>query len=194
MAKLTLQDAETLAQKGRPWTFRMEFHGITPLGGVSSKYWFSTGRGLLESCEIGWGAVGAKPQLDLIDWAELRVRVADKLGKGYTYVQTPFIRMSQESLTKLSGTPTPFTPIAIATPVTTAVPPPPRQVIQHTPSAVQAALGKPHSQVCALKLARKGSQATGFQALDANGDYLFDFPLSEGREFARDHNLDILFV
>lgn len=196
MARLSLQDAEHLAARGRPWTFRLEFHGANPAnqGGFSSKYWYATGRGLTESVEIGWGACGAAPQLLLVDWTDLRTRVDEKLVKGYDYVSTVFVRMSPGNLAKIAGIPqVSGAPLATATPVTVAAPVQPTQGIKHTPSAVQTALGAPYSLVCALKLVRKGSQATGFDALDASGDYLFDFTLQGGRDFANEHNLDIQF-
>jgi len=199
MAKLTLQDAENTAQKGRPWTFRLEFVGSNPAnqGGQSSKYWYATGRGATEPVEIGWGALGAKPQLDIIDWNELRTRVADKLGKGYQYAFTPYVRMSPTNLAKLAGTPVVSAPVAVATPVTipAAVPTPPAtQAITHTVSVIQASLPRPYNLLCALRVHRKGTVVDGYEGLDADGDTLVTLDVQEGKDFARLHGLDILFA
>ena len=199
VAKLTLQDAEDIAQRGRPWTIRLEFVGSNPANqsGQSAKYWYATGRGLTESVEVGYGALGAKPVLDLIDWNELRGRVADKIAKGYDYAHTPFVRMSAESLAKLAGTPVVQVPVAKATPVTTpagAPIPPPPQAITHTVQATQAALPHPHNLLCVVRLHRTGIKVDGYEGLDKDGDVLVNFGVQEGLDFARQHGLDILFA
>jgi len=187
MAKLTISDVERIAGRGRPWTIRLEFAGADPAnaGGFSDKYWYATGRGLTEAVEIGWGANGNGAQHQLIDWPELRKRVAEKLAKGYGYVDTPYIRMTTASLARLGG-PTKGTPAPVqVTPVPNPVPPP------VTRSAALVALGEPWSLTHHLKVLRDGTTVKGYAAIDDNGDELLQFDPQRGVEFARDYNLEI---
>jgi len=193
MALLMLQDAETIAQKNRPWSIRLEFLGVNAnnKNGISDKYWYATGRGLNEAVEIGWGAVGRKPQTQLTTWAELRNRVPDKLAKGYMYVTHPYIRMSAGNIAKIIGQ-APVAPQPRAAPAkkTKQVMPQPSN---WTMSATQTALGAPWNLIHILKIARKGTKVLGFKAFDEKGNEILMFDEDGGREFARDHGLDIIF-
>ena len=208
MALLTLQDAEGIAGRGRPWTIRLEFVGANPanVSGVSSKYWYATGRGLHEPVEAGWGTIGDTPQYQLIDWPELEVRVADKLAKGYQFVGTPFVRMSAGNLAIVTGNPVSTPPMAKAVssltparatapavkpaPVHPTVPP---VAVVHQAGAAQRALQHPRNLVCSLKLLRDGTRVTGYSARDANEAELLVMGASEGADFARTYNVDVIF-
>jgi len=219
---LTLADAERIAAKGKPWTFRLEFIGAnaTNASGVSDKYWYATGRAVNEAIEIGWGANGTAPQHQLIDWDELRKRVAEKLGKGYTYTNTPYMRMTPASIAKLGG-PTrasgqgSLMPMGTNLPTTTLPP-----VVKAgtrvsvapgvTVKAVSAApvlpttgpvtrcaallaLGDPWALANHLKVVRQGTTVIGYAAIDDNGNELLRFAPQGGIDFARDYGLDIDF-
>lgn len=202
MAKLTLADAENIAARNRPWTIRLEFHGTNAnnQSGVSSKYWYATGRGLTEQVETGWGAIGSAPQHALVDWSDLRKKVAEKLAKGYDWAATPYVRMSAANLAKITGQAPVQAPAAPA-PVTPAPKP---QSVKSTPTAgVMAAtatsnalqaLGVPYNLICSLKITRTGTKVTGYQGLDANGDSVMDFGPTNGLDFAKKYNLDIKFA
>lgn len=209
MGKLTLNDAETIAGRGRPWTLRMEFTGTNSAnaGGVSNKYWFATGRGLSEQVEIGWGALGSTPQYQLIDWTELRNRVADKLSKGYVYQDTPYIRMSAGNLAKVMGNPVaaPATAVSVSSltqaprpaPRPAAAPvaaPAPSPTMSGTgPNLLLAALGLPYNLIRSLRMTRDGVKVTGYDALDANGVEVLQFNPTEGVDFARQYQVDVMF-
>lgn len=211
MAKITLQDAEMIAQRGRPWTIRLERVGTNPsnASGRSAKYWFATGRGIKEAVEIGYGALGAIPQYRLIDWPKLQGKVAEKLTKGYIYVNTPYIRMSAANLAKLTGSPmvqpktakqvsslrprrgskkmkpktAPAAQAAPTAPVAGSTPPNPAII----------SLGVPYSLIRALKVRRQGVKITGYGALDDQGSELMILDPKDGIEFARDYNIDVNF-
>lgn len=202
MALLMLHDAETIAQKKRPWSIRLEFTGINPnnKNGISDKYWYATGRGLNEAVEIGWGAVGSKPQTQLTTWAELRNRVPDKLAKGYMYVSHPYVRMSAGNIAKILGqVPTPPTsPPTVVAPAKKS-PPVPLPSQPQTPSnwvmgAAQIALGSPWNLIHTLQIVRDGTKVTGFKAQDEKGNEVLMFDEDGGREFARDHDLEIFWT
>jgi hypothetical protein len=190
MPRFTLLDAEGIANRNRPWTIRLEFHGsnLTNASGVSSKYWYATGRGLNEKVETGWGAIGSAPQHQLIDWAELRVRVADKQSKGYKWADTPYVRMSKASLATLTGNPiVPSNPVVPATPVTSV------QVPLKTNPPL-AALSPPFCLIHALRILRDGVKLIGYKALDAAGDELMQMPPADGIKFAQQYDIEIKFV
>ena len=107
MARLTYQEAEQIAGRGRPWTFRLEYTGsnASNQSGVSDKYWYATGRGTSEMVEVGWGRIGSRPQTMLLPFNKLADKVTEKRNKGYNYVNTPYVRMSAANLTKLGGQP-----------------------------------------------------------------------------------------
>ena len=126
MARLTLQNAENTAQRNRPWSFRLEYNGASAVNqsGVSSKFWYATGRGTHEPVEIGWGAIGHAPQYQLITWTALVDRVKEKLAKGYDYVDVPYEKMSAANLAKITGGASPVVaaPVAPSIPVAPAAP------------------------------------------------------------------------
>jgi hypothetical protein len=201
MARLTLNDCELIAQRNRPWTFRLEFHGTTPTGGTSAKFWYATGRGITEAIEVAWGALGNLPQqYQVIDWTELQNRVAEKLGKGYQYADTPFIRMSAANLALLTaGQTTPLPPVA---PVVAPVPPPavvtkPAAPVVMAPVKPQhpglLALGEPWSLIRALKLHFDGKTLLGYDALDEDGDVLFMLTKDQGLKSAQEYDLEVKF-
>lgn len=217
MAQLTLIDAERIAARGKPWTIRLEFTGANSANanGFSDKYWYATGRALKEMVEAGWGANGAGAQHQLIDWAELRKRVAEKLAKGYTYVDTPYTRMTPASLAKLGG-PTPsggHAPVATPAPVVVTTPPvvlgtgtvlAPGVTVKSVtlapagPAAVARtpallALGDPWALTNHLKVLRSGTSIVGWAAIDDNGDETgLRFDPDGGRQFAVDYDLELV--
>ncbi len=204
MAKLTLADAEAIAGRNRPWTFRMECTGTTTNGNPSHKFWYATGRGLNEAVETGYGAVGNAPQFTLTDWTDLRTKVAEKLAKGYQYAPTNYIRMSAANWANVSGQPAPAAPPAPVHPTTVAAPapatPPPAPqaapgsiVYAQQASAALLALGEPYSLIRAMKTARTGNQITGYTAYDEAGDELMQMSLQQGLKFARDYDVEIVF-
>jgi len=199
MALLMLHDAERIAQNGRPWSFRLEYVGVNPNNktGISDKYWYATGRGLNEDVEIGWGAVGSKPQTQLITWPELRNRVPDKLAKGYMYVDHSYVRMSVGNIAKILGQaptpPAPTPPQTVIQPPQTKPAPAPTQPSNWMMSAAQQALGAPWNMIHLLQIVRVGTDVKGFKALDEKGNDILMFDTDGGREFARDHGIDIIF-
>ena len=201
MAKFTVADAERIAAKPKPWTIRLECHT-----GGCNKYWYATGRALHEAVECGWGAIGAIPQLKLITWTELRAKVIEKLGKGYLYADTPFVRMSPGSLAQL-GSQTPAVVVAppvitvgttVAPGVTvksiTVTPAPPQQVLPQQVPASLVALGAPYDMIVKLKMVRTGVKVTGYAAVDVNGGTVMEFSKDGGPDFATQHGLDIDFI
>jgi hypothetical protein len=202
MAMLTIHEAEQIAQRGRPWTFRMEYHGANSntQSGVSHKYWYATGRGLTEAIETGHGAIGAVPQHHLIDWTELRAKVAEKLAKGYVYANTTYIRMSAANLAKVTGQTASQSPVVVPQPVAAPVAPPtPPTPVQAVPSPSQPVdpglvrLGAPYNQIRSLKMTRQGLTITGYVALDVNGAPVLTMNPTEGVDFARKYNVDVVF-
>jgi len=184
MAKFTITDAERIAAKPKPWTIRLECQA-----GGSNKYWYATGRSLTEAVECGWGAIGAVPQLKLISWTDLRVKVAEKLNKGYTYADTPYIRMSPGSLAALAGVPQQL-PVLSPPPVVPVVLAPPMSPVP----ASLVALGTPYDQIVKLKLLRTGVKVTGYAAVDKDGNTVMDFSKDAGPDFATQHGLEIDFI
>ncbi|OHD16817.1 MAG: hypothetical protein A2Y38_22225 [Spirochaetes bacterium GWB1_59_5] len=100
MATLTFKQAEALADKGRPWTFKMQFQGLDPsnASGQSDKFWLATGRGKGEPVEIHFGATGTVGQVQVHDWAYVAAKVPEKEAKGYRYVDTLFVRVRQTTI------------------------------------------------------------------------------------------------
>ena len=199
--KMTISEAEAIAGRQRPWTFRLEFHGTTDKGQPSHKFWYATGRGTGEAIEIGWGAIGAAPSYALIDWAELKTRTAEKLDKGYGYAPTAFIRMSAGNLAVVTGQasvaaptpppapPAPVAPVSPVAPVAT----PSVTPAQKTPAASLLALGEPFSLIRKLKMKREGSKIIGFSALDETGAEVCEMDAPNGRDFAKEHDLEVEF-
>lgn len=196
MALLTLKDAERIATKGRPWTFRLEFTGANSanVSGVSDKFWYATGRALTEPVEVGWGANGRTPQTQLTDWNDLRGRVADKLAKGYIYASTPFIRMHPDNIAKITAGQfmALMTPAQVA-PVTTVVSVAPSSAVApvKAPKASLAGLGVPWNMIDHLQVVRKNTTILGYKAIDVAGVEILEFTEDGGRQFAKDHDLDI---
>jgi len=93
MATLTLNDARRTMSRNRPWTFRLEYHG-----GGSHKFWMATGRGRNEPVEVLYGRVGSKPQIIVKDWTYLESKTPEKVAKGYSYVDTPYVRVRQATI------------------------------------------------------------------------------------------------
>jgi predicted DNA-binding WGR domain protein len=192
---LTLSDAEGIARRGRAWTFRLEYHGQSSSGNDSHKFWYATGRELQEKVEIGWGRIGALPQNQLIDWPDLRDRVAEKLNRGYDYEETDFIRMSASAIATLGGIASPVKPSAVpvASPVKAAPGPVAAPKYTKTPSAALIAMGEPWSLIRAFKMQRTGSAIAGYKALDENGDELLTLDPKGGLDFARLHDIEVEF-
>jgi len=185
MATLTIHTVSAIAAKGRPWTFRLE---CSDPSNNTSKFWYATGRGLNEAIECAWGRIGNTPQYKLIDWTELRAKVAEKLGKGYTYANTPYERMSPGNLAKLTGTQpslAPTSPPAVTAPIPVAVAPPPviqAPVASTPPVHVNPSLPPPFGLIKWLKPAKGGA----WDALDSNKDKLFGLPLTGGVQMLKD--------
>lgn len=200
MARLTITDAEQIAGRNRPWTFRLEFIGPNAANhnGSSRKYWYATGRGLHESVEIGWGALGSVPQHQLIDWPELRLRVAAKLVKGYDYADTLYVRMSAGSMATLTGTasvvvPAPM-PALPSSGLTVVTPLPPMNAVPTHVHPALVAMGEPYSLVASLRIQRQGIKVQGYTALDKDGDALFELTARAGIDFAQKYDVDVLWV
>ena len=202
MARLTFDDAERIAGNSRPWSIRLEFRGPNPnnAGGWSEKFWFATGRAKHEPVETGWGAIGALPQYQLVDWANFVTKVTEKVAKGYDYVDAPFVRMSQDSLNKLGGTvktvggPTPAAPNAPSPPPVLPSSPAPQIQVNTGTTPVNAkllALGEPWSLVRSLRVKRNSSTVLGYDALDNKGSVLFGLDPQQGVQAAQDYDLDV---
>jgi hypothetical protein len=164
-----LADAERIASKTRPWAVRLENPNL-------QQYWQATGRGLGEQLEIGSGGFGSVPTTCLVTWTQFRVEVADKLANGFVWADTPYFRMSSDNLAKVIGQSTPPTQ------------PPP------STSASLLAFPVPLNQIRSLRVVREGTVLKGFDALDENGVVVVRFNETEGRAFAQNHNLDIVWV
>ena len=202
MALLTLAEAEQIAGRGRPWTFRLEFCGSNPsnVSGQSDKFWYATGRGLAEPVEAGWGANGNAPQFQLIDWTELRIRVADKLAKGYDYADTPFVRMSPANLAVVMGVgaqavtqAVPVTATNATAGSTSAVLITAPVLVGKPPAASLVALGTPWSLICGLRVLLDGTKVKAYSAFDAQGKELLQLDPAAGIAFAQQHNVDVAF-
>lgn len=108
MARLTLTDARNLMLKGRPWTFRLEFQGPNPSNktGWSTKFWLATGRGSHEPVEIHYGTIGgANPTIMVKDWSYVEAKAPEKEAKGYSYADTPFVRVQPSTIAGASPAP-----------------------------------------------------------------------------------------
>ena len=182
MAKVTLDNAELIAQKGRPWTIRLERY---------DQYWYATGRALHEAVELGFGTIGDSPVHVLTDWATLRTEVSSQILQGFGWADTPYIRMSPASIAKLSGVPA-TTPVPTIKAVKTT--PAPAVIAAASTSNALQSLSSPYNMICSLKLVRTGIKVTGYAALDALGAHLCDFDAPTGLAFAQRYNLDVLFV
>lgn len=209
MAKLTISDVRHIANKGRPWTIRIEC--VNPATNTN-KFWFATGRGIGEEVECGWGRIGAKPQLKLTSFRDFLQKINEKLQNGYDYANTPFIRMSPGNLAKVSKrtankqkaaspipplgqNPTPgpcmnaigtMTCVWCGGPVQNQCPA--RQPKKAAPPAtkpdpklVNTSLPVPFGLIRWLKPVKGG-----FEALDSNKDRLLDLPLASGTAMLRD--------
>ena len=202
MAILTLQDAERIAIKNRPWALRLEFVGSNPANssGISQKFWQATGRGLTETVEVGWGPIGGTPQTQLVTFAEFRNRCVDKIAKGYDWADTPYFRMSPTNLALLGGhkpvgtspAPTAQT-LVIPSPTVGPVIPAPT-ISTKAPAASLLALPLPWNLIRELRVVRDGTTIKGFDAIDEKGDILLRFDEPGGREFARDHDLEMVWT
>lgn len=198
MAKLTIIDAEGIANRNRPWTIRLEYHGSNPnnASGVSDKYWYATGRGITEAVECGWGAVGAVPALQLIDWPELHKRVAEKQAKGYDWAETPFIRMSAGALATIAanaphaGGQFVAPPSAPMIPTPTVIPTAGKRMVA---PAKLASLGAPYNTIVALKVLRVATKMVGYMAVDADGDDVLEMDALNGLDFAQKYDVEIVF-
>jgi len=124
MANLTLTDARNLMLKGRPWTLRLEFQGMNPSNqsGVSSRFWLATGRAQHEPVEVHYGTVGGKPTILVKDWSYVEKRAPEKEAKGYTYADTPFVRVQPSTI--VGAAPQPVSPKRAPTPVVSSLPGP----------------------------------------------------------------------
>jgi hypothetical protein len=170
MALLTLTDARNLMLKGKPWTFRMEFHGTTPNGNPSHKFWVATGRARHEPVEIHFGAVGAASNILIKDWDYVERAAPEKEAKGYTYITTPFVRVQQATINTwlasqgkpVSVPPTPVQPVAPQPPVQPAAPKPPTPV---QPAAPVSGLPGPWGRILSVQKQADGS----WWGLDAAG-------------------------
>ena len=199
---LTLADVEGIALRGRAWTFRLEYHGLSSSGNDSNKYWYATGRAMSEMVETGWGRIGALPQNQLINWTELRFNVAEKLKNGYAYEPTDFVRMSASAIASLGGVAPPVATPPVATPVQPTpatspgkAPSGPSAAPKYTkaPSTSLTAMGVPWSLIRAIKMQRTGTAITGYAALDEFGDELLTLDPKGGLDFARLHDVEVEF-
>jgi len=137
MARLNLTDARNLMLKSRPWTFRMEFQGPNPQvkSGWSNKFWLATGRAQNEPVEIHFGDIWApmnQRHILVKDWAYVERTAPEKVAKGYTYADTPFVRVQPSTIAGAANTqpppPKPVAPAQVQAPVAVqapAVPKPP---------------------------------------------------------------------
>jgi len=213
MARMTIHDAEDIARRGRPWSFRLEYVGSNAANksGWSSKYWYATGRGLGEPVEIAWGKNGAPPHGSMLaDWDKLRDKTEEKLAKGYDYTDHGYVRMSAKAIAKLGGAtpskpgkkakapkkpkPAPVSNHPLGNPAQAASAP---AQATNTPAQVSSdllALGEPWSLIRSLKVLRDGTTVKGYSAVDENGDELLKFDPKGGVEFARDYDVDIEFA
>jgi len=178
MPRLTLIDAEGIANRNRPWTIRLEFHC-----GTVSKYLYATGRGIDEEIEIGWGDIGFAPQYQIIDWDQLRILVADKRSLGYQWADTSYIRMSKGSLSSLSGGSSIASPVRISS----------SSQVSSTNSSISS-LSQPFSLTQTMRIMRDGVKLIGYVALDASGNELFQMPPIDGLQFAQKYNIEIKFA
>ena len=187
MATLNLNDVYRIAGRSRPWTIRLEM--VDPSTNTN-KFWYATGRAEDESVECGWGRIGNKPQLQLVDFPTFKNRVRDKLGKGYEYANTGYIRMSDESLSKLGGaTPStsaqsnsqPVTAPAAPQPTQSFTPPPMGQAKPNLPP-----LTFPYDQITVLRPVKGG-----FEALDEYGDVLLDLTASGGQDLVQNYGIPV---
>ena len=118
MARLTLTDARSVMLKGRPWTFRLEC-----TTGGHNKFWLATGRGQNEPVEVHYGAIGAKAAILVKDWAYIEKTAPEKEAKGYTYVDTPFVRVQPSTIAGVQASPViPMTPTSRTIPMISASP------------------------------------------------------------------------
>lgn len=82
MATLTFQDVEGLANRSRPWTFRLT-------GG--NQDWIFSGRARHEPVEVTFNSLDPYRS----DFATAQKHVALLLSQGLAYAATPFRRVSQ---------------------------------------------------------------------------------------------------
>jgi predicted DNA-binding WGR domain protein len=194
MATLTLNDVNDIARRQRPWTIRLE---LVDFATNTQKFWYATGRGTKEAVETAWGRIGSKPQTKLVGFDKFIDKVNEKLGKGYTYAQTGFVRMSPENLAKLGGrkavqgtpkqaAPAPTAPKPVPAPAAPAAPsnafPPP----MGTPKAGMPPLTGPYDLIVALKPVKDG-----FEALDDNKDVVMDLTVSGGQDLIQNYGIPV---
>lgn len=173
MATLQFADAERLSRNGRPWTFRMELHDSSI---NAHRVWMATGRARNEPVEIHYGRKGNKLTVLVKDWSYVTAKVCEKEGKGYDYVDTPFIRVRQQTIDDFlaaGGKPAPAAPRPTPKPVPVQPVLPVAPVAAPTPPpAAPATGGNPYNRVATVKPAGGGQ----WVAMDASGRHLFAMP------------------
>lgn len=185
MATLQFADAERLSRNGRPWTFRLELHDPSI---NAHRFWLATGRSRNEPVEIHYGRVGNAPQILVKDWSYVTAKAPEKEGKGYDYVDTPFVRVRKATIDahlaklKASGQPVPQPTLPPkAAPV--APKPTPAPVAAPTPPpAAPATGGNPYNRVATVKPAGGGQ----WVAMDASGRQLFAMPQAGAMKLVQD--------
>jgi hypothetical protein len=129
----------------------------------------------------------------LTDWQAVCNKVADKLAKGYVYVDYPYTKMSSENLAKVLSGSVSF----VKSPAPALSVPPPVVTPMITPTSGNPnrksllLLGEPWSLIVKLRVQRNGLSVTGYLALDDTGDTVLTFDEQGGLDFAREHDLDI---
>lgn len=184
MPILTMNDAERIAARGRPWATRME-----TTGPANGRFWKATGRGVAEAVEVSQGVIGGVPQSsELVAWDEFKKRAAGKVAEGYSWVDTPYFRMSPDNIALLkNGRPS----VLPGIPAVAAIPAAPAA---KSPAASLLALPSPWDQIRALRVVRDGVVVKGFDAVDDRGNVITRFDEDPGRDFARKHDVDMIWT
>jgi len=207
MATMTIDEAEALAQRKRPWTFGLTLQTTSP-----KKFWYATGRGTDEKLEVVSGHISGKPgaaslsvdDTEVVDWGDLQAKVDNLLANGFTYTSTGHKKMTDASWAIVKalrdGTPLPTPPVSqgilqtsIPLPGAAPAPVPPAPVFDPppmgTPKPGITPLTSPYDEIRALHPAKDR-----FDALDENGDVLCTLTVDEGRGLAQDHGVPVVWA
>lgn len=173
MAILTLQDAEDLANRGRPWTLRMEHRIAQAPASIPGQYWIATGRAKDEPVEVHTGALGSKTPaiIQVKDWTFIEQVAKDKEAKGWDYKWTNFVRVRQQTIDAHAQRQTVV--VVPAAPVSQSVG---VQAVQGI-VAVQPVPGK-----------------SGFNGLDATGAVVRVLTAGEAQDLVQQHKIPIRWV
>ena len=180
---LTLSDARRIMQRGRPWTFCLEYHDP---GANSHKFWLATGRARHEPVEVHYERVGGKHKILIKDWMYIETKAPEKVAKGYDYVPHQFVKVQASTIAAFNAK------NAKRAPKSTPKPKPASQPSAATPKpqpSVPGTLAGPYAKVVGVSPRKAGI----WHALDALGNKVLVLTKQGARDLvARNPNIQVV--